>query len=80
MRIEILGSGCVRCHGLEDSVRKALTMLGKDAEVVDVTDMQQIMAYGVMSMPGLVIDGKVVSAGRVLSPEEAKKAIVGASA
>jgi len=80
MRIEILGSGCTRCHGLEANVRKALEMLGKDAEVVDVTDMQQIMAYGVMSMPALVIDGKVVSAGRVLSPEEAKKAIVGASA
>ncbi|MCX6085949.1 MAG: thioredoxin family protein [Caldiserica bacterium] len=79
MRIEILGSGCARCHGLEDSVRKALTMLGKDAEVVAVTDMQQIMAYGVMSMPALVIDGKVLSSGRVLSPEEAKKAIVGAS-
>ena len=80
MRIEILGSGCARCHGLKDNVRKALAILGKDAEVVDVTDMQQIMAYGVMSMPVLVIDGKVVSAGRVLSPEEVKKSIVGASA
>jgi len=45
-----------------------------------VTDIQQIMAYGVMAMPALVIDGKVVSVGRVLSPEEAKKSIVGASA
>jgi small redox-active disulfide protein 2 len=80
MRIEILGSGCARCHGLKDNVHKALEAIGKDAEVVDVTDMQQILAYGVMSMPALVIDGKVVSAGRVLSPEEAKKAIVGASA
>jgi small redox-active disulfide protein 2 len=80
MHIEILGSGCARCHGLEANVRKALEILGKDAEVVNVTDMQQIMAYGVMAMPALVIDGKVMSAGRVLSPEEAKKAIVGASA
>ena len=55
-------------------------MLGRDAEVVDVTDIQQIMAYGVMATPALVIDGKVMSAGRVLSPEEAKKAIVDASA
>jgi predicted thioredoxin/glutaredoxin len=55
-------------------------MLGKDAEIVDVTDIQQIMAYGVMAMPALVIDGKVITAGKVLSPEEAKKAIVGASA
>jgi predicted thioredoxin/glutaredoxin len=55
-------------------------MLGKDAEVIDVTDMQEILAYGLMSVPALVIDGKVVSAGRQLSPEEAKKAIVGASA
>jgi len=80
MRIEILGSGCVRCHGLEANVRKALEMLGKDAEVVDVTDIQQIMAYGVMATPALVIDGKVITTGRVLSPEEAKKAIVGAGA
>jgi small redox-active disulfide protein 2 len=80
MRIEILGPGCARCHGLEANVQKALEMLGKDAEVVDVTDIQQIMAYGVMATPALVIDGKVITAGRVLSPEEAKKAIVGAGA
>jgi len=80
MRIEILGSGCTRCHGLGDSVRKALAVLGRDAEVIDVTDMQEILAYGVMSVPALVIDGKVVSAGRQLSPEEVKKIIVGASA
>lgn len=61
-------------------VRKALEILGKDAEVVDVTDIQQIMSYGVMSTPVLVIDGKVITAGKVLSPNEAKKAIVGASA
>ena len=79
MRIEILGSGCARCHRLEANVRKALEILGKDAEVVDVTDIQQIMSYGVMSTPALVIDGKVITAGKVLSPEEAKKAIVGAS-
>jgi small redox-active disulfide protein 2 len=80
MRIEILGSGCARCHGLEANVRKALETLGKDAEVVDVTDIRQIMAYGVMSTPALVIDGKVITTGRVLSPEEAGKAIVGADA
>jgi predicted thioredoxin/glutaredoxin len=55
-------------------------MLDSDAEVVDVTDIRQIMAYGVMSTPALVIDGKVISAGRVLSPEEAKKIIADASA
>jgi len=80
MRIEILGSGCARCHGLEANVRKALMVLGKEAEVIDVTDIQQIMAQGVMATPALVIDGKVITTGRVLSPEEAKKAIVGAGA
>jgi len=80
MRIEILGSSCARCRALEANVRKALTMLGKDADVVDVTDIQEIMAYGVMATPALVIDGKVVMVGRILSPEEAKKAIVGAGA
>ena len=78
MRIEILGSGCARCHGLRDNVHEALETLGKDAEVIDVTDIQQIMAYGVMATPALVIDGKVIAAGRLLSAEEAKKAIISA--
>ncbi|HOV51241.1 MAG TPA: thioredoxin family protein [Candidatus Cryosericum sp.] len=78
MHIEILGSGCARCHNLEANVRKALTLLGKEAEVVAVTEMAQIMAYGVLSMPALVVDGKVLASGRVLSPEEVKRLLLNA--
>ena len=78
MHIEILGSGCARCHSLEANVHKALKLLGKEAQVTAVTDMAQIMAYGVLSMPALVVDGKVLASGRVLSPDEVKRALVNA--
>lgn len=67
----ILGGGCAKCNELEGAVRQALTELGLTDEVGHVTDFTQIAAYGVMSTPALVVDGKVLSAGRVLSPAEA---------
>ena len=71
MKFEILGSGCANCQKLEAITREAVGDLAlQDAEVVKVTEMQQIMGYGVMSTPGLVIDGKVVSSGRVPSKAE----------
>lgn len=70
MRIEILGTGCARCHLLTQNVRTALEHLGFDAEVHKVEDIQQIMAYGVMSTPALVVNGKVQFAGRVPAPRE----------
>jgi small redox-active disulfide protein 2 len=76
VRIEILGPGCARCHALGANVRKAVATLGIQADVVDVTDIQQMIAYGIMSTPAVVIDSRVVSYGRVLSPEEARKIIV----
>jgi small redox-active disulfide protein 2 len=66
-KIEVLGSGCSNCIRLEKVAREAVMMAGVEAEVVKVTDYGQIMAYGVMSTPGLVIDGKVVSYGRIPS-------------
>ena len=78
MHIEILGSGCARCHNLETNVHQALQLLGKEAQVTAVTDMSQIMASGVLSMPALVVDGKVLASGRVLSPEEIRRALVSA--
>lgn len=73
--IKVLGSGCAKCGALEDAVRAALTELGITAEIEHVTDFAQIAAYGVMTTPALVVDGKVVSYGRVLKKGEAKAVI-----
>jgi len=65
MKIEILGMGCATCNKLEDTVRQAVKETGIEAQVEHVTDIKQIMAYGVMTTPALVIDGKVVAAGKL---------------
>ncbi len=65
--IEVLGPGCNNCVRLEKNAREAVAMAGVEADVVHVTDYTEIMARGVMSTPGLVIDGRVVSYGRVPS-------------
>lgn len=70
MVIKILGSGCKNCVTLADNTKAALKELGMEAEVIKVTDFADIAAYGVMSMPALVIDEKVVSFGKVLKPKE----------
>ena len=73
--VKILGSGCAKCNALEAAAKAALEQLGMDATIDHVTDFGKIAAYGVMSMPALVVDGKVMSFGRVLSKDEAKKLI-----
>ena len=65
--IEVLGPGCENCKRLEANVREAVMMAGVEAEIINVTDYAEIAAHGVLSTPGLVIDGKVVSAGRIPS-------------
>jgi small redox-active disulfide protein 2 len=72
MIIKILGTGCPNCLKLEASARIAAKELGLDAEIVKVTDMVGISAYGILRTPGLVVDEKVVSYGRVLNPAEVK--------
>ena len=67
-KIEVLGSGCPNCQKLEANVREAVASLGVQAEIVKVTDYREIVAHGVMSTPGLVIDGTVVSTGRIPVP------------
>lgn len=75
MVIKILGSGCKNCVTLNENTETALKEIGLDAEIVKVTDFKDIMAYGVMSTPALVIDEKVVSFGKVLKPKEIEKII-----
>lgn len=75
MKIKILGSGCPNCKRLEENVKKALEETGKKAEIVKVTEIQDIMSYGVMSTPAIVIDEEVKSYGKVSSVEEIKKMI-----
>ncbi|MDO8332246.1 MAG: thioredoxin family protein [Fluviicoccus sp.] len=73
MIIKILGSGCSKCQALTENTRKALADNGREAEIVKVTDFAEIAAHGVMSTPALVVDGKVVSVGKVLMPGEIGK-------
>lgn len=73
VKIEVLGTGCAKCISLEDNVKQAIKMLGIEAEVVKVSDMKEIMNYGVMMTPALVVDGVIKSAGKLLSPEDITK-------
>lgn len=66
-KIEVLGPGCANCQRLEANAREAVGMAGVEAQIEKVTDYGRILSYGVMSTPGLVIDGKVMSAGRIPS-------------
>jgi len=75
MKIEILGTGCPNCIRLEENAKKALEETGKKAELIKVTEIQDIMSYGVMSTPAIVIDDEVKSYGKVNSVEEIKKMI-----
>lgn len=70
MVIKILGSGCKNCVKLTENTKEALSKTGMEAEIIKVEDFKDIMSYGIMSTPGLVIDEKVVSYGKVLKPKE----------
>lgn len=70
MHIKILGTGCKKCVALADNATAAAQAAGIEAEIEKVTDFVDIARYGVMSTPGLVIDDKVVSSGKVLSVAE----------
>jgi small redox-active disulfide protein 2 len=74
-KLQILGPGCTRCVNLAAATDQAAKALGIEYQLEKVTDIQQIMGFGVMMTPALVVDGKVKLAGRVPSVEEIKKLI-----
>lgn len=78
--VKVLGSGCAKCNELEANVKAALIQLGMNSAIEHVTDFNVIAAYGVMTTPALVVDGKVVSYGKVLKVEEAVSLIQKAKA
>lgn len=71
--IKVLGSGCAKCIALEKVTKSAVAELGLNYDIQHITDFVQIASYGVMSTPALVLNGKVVSYGKVLTVEEVKK-------
>ena len=76
MFIQVLGPGCPKCEKLKKNAEEAVKLAGVDAQVVKVTNIRQIASFGVMMTPALAIDGKVISGGKVLLPEEIKKFLV----
>ena len=72
MKIEVLGTGCAKCKTLYENANKAVEESGKSAEIIKVEEIPKIMAYGVMSTPALVVDGKVVFSGKAASVAEIK--------
>ncbi|RXJ97026.1 thioredoxin family protein [Arcobacter sp. AHV-9/2010] len=73
MKIEILGTGCTKCKALEVATKQAVSKIGGFHEVKKVEDIVEIMNYGVMSTPALVVDGEVKSVGKLLSVDEIVK-------
>ena len=67
MKIQILGTGCPKCRTLESNAKEALTETTFDADIIKVTDINEIMEFGVMMTPALAIDGEVKSSGKILT-------------
>lgn len=70
LTIKVLGSGCANCKRVEQIVRKIVENQSLQAEVIKVTEYPEIMKYNIMSTPGLVINEKIVSTGRIPTPAE----------
>ena len=78
MNIKVLGGGCKSCEALLRSAKEAVANKGIEAEIEYITDMEKIINYGVMSMPALLVNDKIVSVGKVLKPKEVE-ALIGQS-
>ena len=75
-KLKILGTGCAKCNALAEAVKKAADELGIEHEVEKITDLKQILSFGVMAMPALVVDGAVKAAGKIPNPEDLKALIL----
>ncbi len=75
VKIQILGTGCPKCKKLTENAEKAASELDGDYEIIKVTDINEIMKFGVMMTPALAVEKEVKSVGKVLSVEEIKKII-----
>ena len=73
MKIQILGTGCAKCKQLTQHAERAVAELGIDCQVEKVTEMDEILGFGIMMTPGLAVDGTVKSTGHVLSVDKIKK-------
>lgn len=70
LKVEILGTGCKKCHQLEANTKEAIAALNLEAEVFHITDTMEIVKRGVMKTPALVVNGKIVSQGKVIEPDQ----------
>lgn len=77
LRIEVLGPGCPRCRNLEENVRTSIRDLAIDAEIIKITDVNEISARGVLMTPGLAVNGEIVATGRLLSVSQVKRILEG---
>lgn len=73
VNIKVLGAGCASCHKQYVNVQEAVKNMALDAEVEYITDLEKVMGYGVMGVPAIVVNEKVVSMGKVLKPAEIEK-------
>ncbi len=81
MNIKVLGSGCANCHKVKAVVREVVTELAlENATIQEVTDMKEIMKYPILATPGLVVDEKLVSAGRIPTKAEVTTWLTSAAA
>jgi small redox-active disulfide protein 2 len=76
MEIKVLGTGCSKCKTLEEITRKVVRENGIDATIIKVDDIVEIMKFNIMTTPALVVNGKVVSKGRIPSVEEIKQFLI----
>ena len=75
--VKVLGAGCKSCHEQYENAKAAVKAMGLDLEVEYITDMEKVMGYGVMSMPAIVVNEKVVSMGKVLKAADVEKLLKG---